>query len=69
MTAATPEALLATVEEAATALRMHEDTVRAMVASGELPHVQIRTRPGAQRYLIRVRWDDIRSIATPGEGS
>ena len=69
MTATTPEAILATIEEAATALRLHPETVRLLVANGDLPHIQIRTRPNARRGIVRIRWEDIRTYATPGEGS
>lgn len=68
MTITARRPLLATINEAATALAMSDDTIRQMIADGQLPHVRLKGL-GKKRPMIRVRWDDIDAIATPTEGS
>ncbi|MFZ0160981.1 MAG: helix-turn-helix domain-containing protein [Kineosporiaceae bacterium] len=65
MTTTTPRPLLATLDQAATALAVSVDTIRELIAQGELTPLRLRGS-GRQRFMVRVRWDDIHAYANTG---
>jgi len=57
-----PDPVLATIPEAAAALRVSPSTVRRMLASGDLPRIPIRR-------AVRTTWEAVRARAHAKDGT
>ncbi len=57
-----PMTTLLTVEEAATSLRCHRETVRRMISDGRLPAVKLHP---ARRGAVRIRTEDVERLMQP----